>query len=142
MESLHQQNIAVLLLSLGALLGAAKVLGELAHRLRQPSVLGELLAGVLLGPTVLGTLAPEANAFLFPLEGPIASALNAIAGVAVTLFLMVAGLEVDLSNVWRKGWVGLKKSLGPMWSPVFRSRESACPSWTNSALMSFSSFCP
>lgn len=108
MESLHQHNIAVLLLSLGALLGAAKVLGELARRLRQPSVLGELLAGVLLGPTVLGTLAPEANAFLFPLEGPIASALNAIAGVAVTLFLMVAGLEVDLSNVWRKGWVGLK----------------------------------
>ena len=61
MESLHQHNIAVLLLSLGALLGAAKVLGELARRLRQPSVLGELLAGVLLGPTVLGTMAPEAN---------------------------------------------------------------------------------
>jgi Kef-type K+ transport system membrane component KefB len=108
MDPIHPHNIAVLLLSLGALLAAAKVLGELAHRLRQPSVLGELLAGVLLGPTVLGTLAPEVSAFLFPQEGPIASALAAIAGVAVTLFLMVAGLEVDLSNVWRKGWVGLK----------------------------------
>jgi len=111
MESLHQHNIAVLLLSLGALLGAAKVLGELAHRLRQPSVLGELLAGVLLGPTVLGTLAPEISAFLFPPEGPSAVALNTITAVAVTLFLMVAGLEVDLSNVWRKGWVGLKVGL-------------------------------
>ncbi len=108
MDALHQHNTAILLLALGALLAAAKILGELARRLRQPSVLGELLAGVLLGPTVLGTLAPEANAFLFPQEGPMASALDAIAGVAVTLFLMVAGLEVDLSNVWRKGWVGLK----------------------------------
>lgn len=98
MDALHQHNTAILLLALGALLAAAKILGELARRLRQPSVLGELLAGVLLGPTVLGTLAPEANAFLFPQEGPMASALDAIAGVAVTLFLMVAGLEVDLSN--------------------------------------------
>ncbi len=108
MEPLQQHNIAVLLLSLAALLGVAKVLGELAHRLRQPAVLGELLAGILLGPTVFGTIAPEANAFLFPQEGPSAFALSTITGLAVTLFLMVAGLEVDLSNVWRKGWVGLK----------------------------------
>lgn len=108
MEMIPQNTIAVLLLSLAVLLGAARVLGELAQRLRQPAVLGELLAGVLLGPTVLGSLAPSFNAFLFPQEGPISSAMHAIASVAVTLFLMVAGLEVDLSNVWRKGWVGLK----------------------------------
>ncbi len=108
MEVFHQHNIAVLLLSLGVLLGAAKVLGELAHRLHQPAVLGELLAGILLGPTVLGAFAPGAYAVLFPQEGPTSFALNTIASLAVTLFLMVAGLEVDLSNVWRKGWVGLK----------------------------------
>lgn len=78
MEPLQQQNIAVLLLSLATLLGAAKVLGELAHRLRQPAVLGELLAGILLGPTVFGTIAPKANAFLFPQEGPSAFALTTI----------------------------------------------------------------
>ncbi len=107
MENL-QPNIALLLLALGVLLGTAKVLGELAQRLHQPAVLGELLAGVLLGPTVLGSIAPEFSIFLFPRVGPNAVALNTITSVAVTLFLMVAGLEVDLSNVWRKGWVGLK----------------------------------
>jgi len=108
MTHFRPDTITVLLLSLGVLLAAARVLGELAHRLRQPAVVGELLAGVLLGPTVLGALAPEVNAFLFPRTGPGVVAFNTITAVAVTLFLMVAGLEVDLSNVWRKGWVGLK----------------------------------
>lgn len=108
MAPVHSNTITVLLLSMALLLVAARILGELAHRLRQPAVVGELLAGVLLGPTVLGTIAPEANAFLFPGTGPGAVAFDTIAGVGVTLFLMVAGLEVDLSNVWRKGRTGLK----------------------------------
>lgn len=114
---MHQHDIALLLLSLGILLGAAKVLGELARRLRQPAVLGELLAGVLLGPTVLGTLAPGVSGFLFPQQGPTALALDVVANVAVTLFLMVAGLEVDLSNIWRKGWTGLKIGLAGIGIP-------------------------
>lgn len=116
MENL-QPNIAVLLLSLGILLGVARVLGELVQRLHQPAVLGELLAGVLLGPTVLGSVAPWCNAFLFPQVGPNAVALHTITSVAVTMFLMVAGLEVDLSNVWRKGWVGLKVGIASILLP-------------------------
>lgn len=108
MTHIQPNTITVLLISLGILLAVARILGELAHRLRQPAVVGELLAGVLLGPTVLGAFAPDVNAMLFPQTGAGAVAFNAITAVAVTLFLMVAGLEVDLSNVWRKGWVGLK----------------------------------
>lgn len=59
MESLTSHNITAMFLSLGVLLGVARVLGELALRFRQPAVLGELLAGVLLGPTILGSIAPE-----------------------------------------------------------------------------------
>src|SRR5512137_633777 len=108
MTPVHPNTITVLLISLSILLATARIFGELAHRLRQPAVVGEILAGVLLGPTVLGAIAPDANAFLFPQTGAGAVAFHAITAVAVTLFLMVAGLEVDLSNVWRKGWVGLK----------------------------------
>lgn len=116
METL-QPNIAVLFLAIGTLYGLARLLGELAQRIRQPAVLGELLAGVLLGPTVLGTLAPSLSATLFPPTGANAVALNTLASVAVTLFLMVAGLEVDLSNVWRKGWVGLKVGISSIAVP-------------------------
>jgi Kef-type K+ transport system membrane component KefB/mannitol/fructose-specific phosphotransferase system IIA component (Ntr-type) len=108
METLTSQNIVVMFLSLGVLLLVARLLGELAQRMRQPAVLGELVAGVLLGPTVLGTLAPELSEYLFPLQGPNAIALDAIATLAIVLFLLVAGMEVDLSTVWKQGKIGCK----------------------------------
>ncbi len=97
-----------MLLSFGILLAVARLLGELAEKLHQPAVLGELLAGILLGPTVLGNMAPAAVQFLFPPQGPNAIALEALSTLAIVLFLLVAGIEVDLSTVWRQGNVGLK----------------------------------
>ena len=111
MQSLTADNIIVFFLSLGLLLGVARVLGELAQRFHQPAVLGELLAGVILGPTVLGSLAPEAGAFLFPQAGPNAIALNTITTLAVVLFLLVAGMEVDLSIIGRQGKVAPRVSI-------------------------------
>lgn len=108
MESFASHHIMVLFLSLGILLGAARILGEIAQRFHQPSVLGELLAGVLLGPTVLGHLAPELGNYLFPLKGPNALALEAIATLAIGLYLLVAGMEVDLSTAWKQGRTGFK----------------------------------
>lgn len=103
MTALSQQEIAVFLLGLGILLGAARLLGELALRYHQPAVLGELFAGILLGPTVMGRITPEWSQFLFPAEGGLAVAFNGLTTLAITLFLMVAGMEVDLSTIWRQG---------------------------------------
>lgn len=108
MDSLSHNNIIILFLGIGVLLGTARTLGELAQRFRQPAVLGELMAGVLLGPTVLGMVMPELNAALFPLHGPNAIALDTLVTVAIVLFLLVAGLEVDLSSVNRQGTLALK----------------------------------
>ncbi|MBI4682616.1 MAG: cation:proton antiporter [Nitrospirae bacterium] len=117
MENLTPQNIIVMFLSLGILLGVARVLGELAQRLRQPSVLGELFAGVLLGPTVLGNVAPDLSAFLFPPQGPNAIILNAITTLAVVLFLLVAGIEVNLSTIRRQGHVAFRVSISGILIP-------------------------
>jgi Kef-type K+ transport system membrane component KefB/mannitol/fructose-specific phosphotransferase system IIA component len=110
-------DIMLMFLSFGVLLALARLLGELAERLHQPAVLGELLAGILLGPTVLGQVAPALNAFLFPAEGVNAIVLEAIATLAIVLFLLVAGMEVDLSTVWRRGNVGLKVGTAGMVVP-------------------------
>ena len=125
MQSLTADNIIVFFLSLGLLLGVARVLGELAQRLHQPAVLGELLAGVILGPTVLGSLAPETSAFLFPQEGPNSVALNAFTTLAVTLLMLVAGMEVDLSTIWRQGRIGLKVGTAGMVIPFFLGLAAA-----------------
>jgi Kef-type K+ transport system membrane component KefB len=103
MSGLSHHETVTLFLSLGVLLGVARLLGELALRFRQPAVLGELLAGILLGPTVLGSLAPDLSAALFPTTGAVPLALGSLTLVAITLFLLVAGMEVDLSTVWREG---------------------------------------
>jgi Kef-type K+ transport system membrane component KefB/mannitol/fructose-specific phosphotransferase system IIA component (Ntr-type) len=62
-------------------------------------------------------LAPEFSQFLFPLQGPNAIALDTIATLAVVLFLLVAGIEVDLSTIWRQGKVGLKIGTASMAAP-------------------------
>jgi Kef-type K+ transport system membrane component KefB/mannitol/fructose-specific phosphotransferase system IIA component (Ntr-type) len=117
MDHFEPHYIMVMLLSLAVLLAAAHVLGEIARRLRQPSILGELLAGVLLGPTVLGRLLPDLSSFLFPVTGPNAIALNAIATLAIVMFLLVAGIEVDLSTIWRQGKAGVKIGLSSIIVP-------------------------
>ncbi len=118
MENLNAHHVTILFLGLGVLLSAARILGELAQRFRQPAILGELLAGILLGPTVFGHLAPDLSAMLFPSHGPNAIALDTISNLAIVLFLMVAGIEVDLSTIWRQGKVGLKVGLTSILLPL------------------------
>jgi len=88
-----------LLLAVSVLLAVARVCGSVARRIGQPSVLGELLAGILLGPTLFGRLAPELFARLYPQAGGQASAFSVLTLVSIVLFLTVAGLEVDLGRL-------------------------------------------
>ncbi|GAB4311350.1 MAG: hypothetical protein Kow0059_01350 [Candidatus Sumerlaeia bacterium] len=100
---LTHHDITTLFLALGIMLLIARLLGEIARVMHQPSVLGEILAGLVLGPTVLGTLYPEVTAWLFPTTGPVAAGIEAITTIGIALFLLVAGMEVNLSIVWRQG---------------------------------------
>lgn len=111
MSRLAPDEVVSLFLALALLLGTARALGELARRWRQPAVLGEILAGVLLGPTVFGRLAPDLAARLLPREGGAAVVLDGIFTLAVALFLLVAGMEVELQRVRRQGRVALTVSL-------------------------------
>jgi Kef-type K+ transport system membrane component KefB/mannitol/fructose-specific phosphotransferase system IIA component (Ntr-type) len=107
-HNLEASQLTIMLLSLGLLIGTARLLGELARSFHQPAVLGELLAGVLLGPTVFGEILPTWQQTLFPDTGPNSVVLHGISTLAIVLFLLVAGLEVDLSIVWQQGRAALK----------------------------------
>ncbi|MDB4944834.1 MAG: putative Na/H antiporter [Labilithrix sp.] len=100
---MNEHDAVAFLLSLAVLLGVARLLGELARRLGLPLVVGELIAGILLGATGLGRVAPGAFQFLFPKGGVPQAALSGYTSLGVVLLLMVAGLEVDLGIVKRRG---------------------------------------
>src|ERR1017187_8236244 len=107
---MREHDVLVFLLSLAVLLSVARLLGEGARRLGFPLVFGELAAGILLGPTVLGRLSPSAQHGLFP--GGVPSKMVAgYTNVGVVLLLTVAGLEVNLGIVRRRGRSALLTSL-------------------------------
>ncbi|MEM9915247.1 MAG: cation:proton antiporter [Planctomycetota bacterium] len=102
---LEVSEITRLLLAMAVLLGLARFMGEVARQLGQPTVLGEILAGILLGSTVFGAFAPGAYDWLFPNTpgSAVAIAEEGFVVMSATLLLLVVGLEVDLSTVWRQG---------------------------------------
>ena len=111
MDKLAHNEVINLLIQLSVMLIAARVLAELARQLKQPSVVGEIFAGILLGPTILGTFDPELFIMLFPETGPSALVLDGIIQVAVVLLLFIAGLEVDLHIVKQQGKQAVLTSL-------------------------------
>jgi Kef-type K+ transport system membrane component KefB len=85
------------LCALAVLLAAAGVVGAWCERLRQPRVIGEILGGLIVGPTVLGAIFPDAVAWLFPAEGePVASILGAVSQLGLMLLLFCSGAEMRL----------------------------------------------
>jgi len=107
---MHEHDALVFLLSLAVLLSAARLLGEISRRLGFPLVFGELASGILLGPTVLGRAWPGGQHWLFP-GGPPQTMLTGYTDVAVVLLLVVAGLEVNLGIVRRRGRSALLTSI-------------------------------
>jgi Kef-type K+ transport system membrane component KefB len=88
-----------------------RVFAEFARRLKQPAVVGEILAGVLLGPTVMGMIQPEWFSMLFPSGDQSGIVLSGMVQVAVVMLLFIAGLEVDLHIVWQQGKVAIVTSV-------------------------------
>ena len=87
-------GVSTFLLTIAGMLVGAKLMGELAERIGQPAVLGELLAGVLLGSSALG---------LIPAAGPTADVIAVLAELGVLILLFEIGLETDLRQMRRVG---------------------------------------
>lgn len=96
----HGDVLFHVLLALATIIVASRLTGVLFRRLRQPAVIGEVVAGILLGPSLLGRVAPSASAWLLPRA--VAPALGVIAQVGVILFMFLVGLELDTAVLRRR----------------------------------------
>lgn len=90
-----------LLAAVVVVLVAARGLGWLLQRMRQPRVMGEILAGIALGPSLLGQVWPEATEELFPPQ--VVASLRALALLGLVLFMFLVGLELDLGALRGQG---------------------------------------
>lgn len=100
-------STAVFLTQIVVLLAAGRVAGEVMHRLGQPVVMGQLVAGILLGPSVLGALSPGAEQALFPSAPEQKAMLHAVTELGILMLLLLAGMETDLRLVRKVGRASL-----------------------------------
>jgi Kef-type K+ transport system membrane component KefB len=92
-----QQPLTLLLMQVIVIIAAARGLGILFTRIGQPAVIGEMLAGILLGPSLLGWLAPRVEAFLFPPDS--LGALQLLSQLGVILFMFLVGMELNVQSL-------------------------------------------
>jgi len=113
-----EHQLLIFWLELLTLLLAARLLGGAMRAIGQPAVIGELAAGLLLGPSVLGYLAPAAHQWLFPDDPLQRSLLAGPAWIGVFLLLILTGLETDLTLIRHLGRATARVALGSLLIPV------------------------
>jgi Kef-type K+ transport system membrane component KefB len=102
--------IGTVLLDIALVLAAGALLGRWVRRLRQPAVIGEILAGIALGPSLLGLLPGNPTAWLFPAEAR--PYLSAVAQIGLALFMFLIGWEFDPATLRRHRGTAAAVSIG------------------------------
>ena len=93
--------VSTLLVQVMLVLGLSRLMGSVATRLRQPKVVGEMIAGIMLGPSLFGWLAPGFAAAIFPPSS--IALLNVLAQIGVIFFLFLIGLELSPKLIRDRG---------------------------------------
>ena len=101
---------------IGLIILLSRAVGSLIERIRQPRVIGEMLAGILLGPSFLGWVMPGLSNWLFPPQG--FSVLNALSQLGLVLFMFMVGLELNIGEVHRHRYVALLISHASITAPM------------------------
>ena len=101
----------LLLVQIALLIAVGRGLGEVMQRIGQPSVVGELLCGLLLGPSLFGWVWPEAQHAMFPSAPEQKALLDGIAQFGILLLLLLTGMEIDLGLVRKVGKAAIAISI-------------------------------
>ena len=98
---MHEPPLLLLTIQVGVIIAASRLLGVVMRRFAQPQVLGEIVAGILLGPSFLGWLAPGVWAALFPADT--IPFLELLAGFGIVIFMFLIGLELNPALLRQRG---------------------------------------
>ena len=113
-----EHQLLVFWVGLLVILVTARILGRLMQRIGQPAVVGELAAGLLLGPSLLGRIAPGVTDWLFPADDVQTAMLFTVGWIGVLLLLVATGFETDLGLIRRLGRAATLVSAGSLIVPA------------------------
>ncbi len=92
--------LAIFILQIMLIIAASQVCSFLIRKIGQPTVMGEIIAGILLGPSLMGAVAPQFSAFIFPVSS--LGNLQMLSQVGLILFMFVIGMELDMAVLKKK----------------------------------------
>lgn len=110
-------DILLLLSQIAGILVAARLVGRAVALVGQPRVVGEMLAGIMLGPSLLGRVAPEVSSVLFPHSS--LGFLSALSQIGLVFFMFLVGLELDLKLLRGQGRAAVITSHASIITPLF-----------------------
>jgi len=103
-SKLSSDEVLSFLIIVSVILISARILGEIFRKLKQPAVIGEIIAGILLGPSLLGAISPELFQNIFTSENGVPyKAFDGLANMGIILLMFIAGFEVDLKMIRKQG---------------------------------------
>ncbi|WP_372756706.1 cation:proton antiporter [Mariniflexile sp.] len=107
MHYLNESHILIFLLQVLVLLGVAKTLSAICESVKIPAIAGEIVAGVILGPTLLGRIVPDFQVWLFPVDTIQSTMLETVSWLGVFFLLLTSGFHVNIGHAIRSGRAAL-----------------------------------
>jgi Kef-type K+ transport system membrane component KefB len=102
-SKLSSDEVLNFLIIVSLILITARLLGEICRRFKQPAVIGEILAGIILGPSLLGSVFPNLFNEIFISQPRSYGAFDGLANMGIILLMFIAGFEVDLKQIRKQG---------------------------------------
>ena len=102
-SKLNSDEVLNFLIIVSVILITARILGEICRKFKQPAVIGEILAGIILGPSLLGTAFPNIFNEIFISQPRSYAAFDGLANIGIILLMFIAGFEVDLKQIRKQG---------------------------------------
>ncbi|MGL5050456.1 MAG: cation:proton antiporter [Fusobacteriaceae bacterium] len=110
MNGISEHNIYIMLLQLSLIFFLCIISGEILKKYKQPTITGDILVGIILGPTILGRIFPEIFRYIFPNNPTQVAMLDTLGWFGLFLVLLSTGIEVDLSSIWKQKGDAIKIS--------------------------------
>lgn len=118
MNVITEHHLLIFLLQFAILLGACKAVGFFLEKIKQPTITGDVLVGLLLGPAIFGRHFPQVQAWFFPSDEVQWAMLGTVAWFGNLFLLMETGLEINFSRVWKQRGEAVKLCFADLIIPV------------------------